>query len=458
MKAVLFATGPLDVAAAEAAALHARLGSDAVRVVAGRGEAAELRRQCGQTVVEEAGLSLIPQLWLSLGSSPAEVLCLSYGRSHRFLKLLAYLVRGRVVFLRPEGRAPLGLLAFLWVTLSRLWLRDRGALLVGSASPATLQRLEEDLQMRRPGTVVQVLRNPSPFAYLRVVYHWRDYCYLSVPWTDEGHNLLKVFGLLLPCGRREIYNEAGDSFSVRLVGTLFAHIQRRTREKLVNTWNGVRYVSRWIHDQVLTAWYKMLALPPGVTVIGSASGYYLKDIVAALRRKLPGEPVYGVLPAHLVAPAGHLFDGVIPWSPLAIVRHALGPNRTGWSAIPCTNEGYNRYKIAGFLLPLGRREIYNENGDGYPVRVWRTLVTHGFWRLRHRLFYQGLTQRRGRSLPVLAMHLLLYPFRLTAGAFVLASVRLRAKLRPVDVAPKETKTVAPAAVTTVEQVLDPAER
>src|SRR5204863_10045426 len=99
----------------------------------------------------------------------------------------------------------------------------------------------------------------------------------------------------------------------------------------------------------------------------------------------------------------------------AVLAHAFGKTRTGYCAIPCTNEGYNRFKILGCLLPLGERSIYNENADGYRVRVWRTVVTHAFWRLRHRLFYQAFTQRRGRAWPVLAMHLLLYPFRLVAG-------------------------------------------
>ena len=43
MKAVLFATGPLDIAAAEARALRARLGSEAVTVVAALGEVAANR-------------------------------------------------------------------------------------------------------------------------------------------------------------------------------------------------------------------------------------------------------------------------------------------------------------------------------------------------------------------------------------------------------------------------------
>jgi len=499
MKAVLFATGPLDHAAAEAGALRQRLGPDAVRVVAAPGEAAaflhaaSFRPPASDVAVLEAGPLVVFKIWMAVGLSSTEVFCLSHhqahGKAHRFLKLMAYAVRGRVIFVRPDGRAPLGLWAFLWVTLGRLWARENGALLVGSASPATLRRLEADLRQRRPGSAVHVLENPSLRDFLRLARNWRLYCYLSIPWTGEGHNALKLFAWLLPCGRREIYNEVGDSFSVRLAGTLLAHIGRRIRDSVVAVWNGIRYAYWWAGDKLraawnairyacwwtgdtlLAAWYKLVAIPPGVTVIGSASGYYLQGIVADLRRKNPSGPIYGVLPARLVAPAGPLFDAVIPMRPLAILRHAFGKNRTGWSAIPCTNEGYNRYKLLACIIPLGHRKIYNENGDGYPVRNGRTLVAHGLWRLKHRLFYQAFTERRGRSWPVLAMHLALYPFRLLAGAGVLLLVRLRAKRRPAiiptrtdpdsnapNLAAPAFNAAAKTAVASTSQMLDPAER
>jgi hypothetical protein len=534
MKAVLFATGPSEQAAAEAAALRQRLGADAVRVVAAPGEkaaflhAASALPSSADIPVLEAGPLVIFKIWMAIGVASTEVLCLSHqqanGKAYRFLKLLAYAVRGRVVFVRPDGRAPLGLWAFLSVTLSRFWGRENGALLVGSASPATLRRLEADLRQRRPGSAVHVLENPSLLDFLRVARNWRLYCYVSIPWTGEGHNGLKLFAWLLPCGRREIYNEAGDSFSVRLTGTLLAHIGRRLRERMVAIWNGIRYVCWWTGDKLLAAWngvcyaawrardmllaawngicyaawrirdtllagwhrvryacwwtgdallagwYKLVAIPPGVTVIGSASGYYLKGIVADLRRKNPGAPIYGILPAKLIAPAGPLFDAVIPMRPLAILFHALGRHRTGWCAIPCTNEGYNRYKFLVWLFPLGHRKVYNENGDGYAIRNWRMLVKHGFWRLKHRLFYQAFTQRRGRSWPVLAMHLVLYPFRLAAGAALLMMVRLRAKRRPAIIPTRTdpdlhvptldapTFNAAANAAVANRRVLDPAER
>ncbi len=238
----------------------------------------------------------------------------------------------------------------------------------------------------------------------------------------------------------------------------------RAGDALENGWNRVRYGIWWIGDRALSTWYASIALPPGITVIGSASGYYMKDIVMDLRRKHPGQLLYGLLPEHLIAPAGVLFDHAIPLSAGNLIRHMFGPNRTGYLAIPCTNEGYNRYKLMAAFLPLGRRLIYNENGDGYPLRRWKTVIEHGFWRLRHRLFYQAFTQRRGRSLPVLWMHLLLYPFRLLAGAVVIAGIRLQAHLRRPAPAPaplfpgRDPMVTVVSATQQPSQVLDAAER
>lgn len=496
MKAVLFATGPVDAAVAEAHALKARLGADAVTVVGAPADVAALQAQVGGEVFA-ARLSLIPRLRALLGSGPAEVVCLSNGPSgHRFMKLMAYALRGRVIFVRPEARAPLSLSAFCWFTLSRLWARGNGALLVGCAAPETLERLAADLRLRRPGATVEVLSNPGLVDFARVVQQWRRYYYMSIPWTGEGHNILKVAAWLLPCGSREIYNEAGDSFSVRRLGVLVAHIGRRIREQRARlgagigtglryarwrvgdafrsawnglgyaawwigdrsrtAWNGLRYGVWWIGDRALSSWYAMLSVPRGITVVGSASGYYMKGIVADLRMKHPGEELYGILPDRLVGPASPLFDHVIPMRAAAILRHAFGKSRTGYVAIPCTNEGYNRYKVLGGLLPLGRRLIYNENGDGYPVRRVSMMVEHCFWRLRHRLFYQAFTERRGRSWLTLAMHLLLYPARLVAGAFVIAGIRLRASSPRPEPEPQQLPQLT-ARTSQPEPVLDPAE-
>lgn len=451
MKAVLFATGPAAGAAREITALSGHLGPQSVRVVAPASSAGELRADLPEIKIHAvrfaAGPLLILRLWAFLGWSPAEIYCLSPGGGQRLLKLTAYALRGRVVFVRPEGRARLGLFSFVWISLSRLWARENGALLIGSAGPATLARLEEDLRKRRPGASIRVLRDPSIGEFFRVAAEWRRYRYLSIPWTGEGHNFLKVAAWLLPCGRREIYNEQGDSFSVRRVSVLLRHV--------------------WWRASLL--WLRLLKLPPGVTVLGSASGYYLKDILADLRRRHPGEPVHGLLPPRLVNPAGGLFDSVTVLRPLAwstwgaLLGRSLGRDRTGWYVIPCTNEGFYGMKLMGAMLPMGRREIYNENHDGCPLRNWRMIGRHIHWRLRHRLFYQALTELHGRSWLSHILHLLVYPVRLLAGAVLLVSVRLRTATRrgqhPTAAADApRLDTVSKASTPQPEEVFDTAER
>ena len=101
---------------------------------------------------------------------------------------------------------------------------------------------------------------------------------------------------------------------------------------------------------------------------------------------------------------------------------SLGRRRSGHLVIPCTNEGYTHIKVLGFGVPLGLREIYNENGDAYLARRLRLLWRHFSWRLEHRIFYQALTARRGRPWLLHLPHLLLYPLRLAAGAALLVRV------------------------------------
>ncbi len=173
--------------------------------------------------------------------------------------------------------------------------------------------------------------------------------------------------------------------------------------------------------------------PNRVTVLGSASGLYLKTIVADLRRRYPGAALHGLLPVRLVGPAAHLFDSYTPlrvfspgcWQDLLSL--SLGRNRSGHLVIPCTNEGYTHIKVLGFWLPLGLREIYNENGDAYLAWRLRIVWRHFSWRLEHRIFYQALTVRRRRPWLLHLVHLLLYPLRLAAGAALLVGVLWRSR-------------------------------
>ena len=474
MKTVFFATGTAGQAMRRLAEF--RTNESDLRVVAPAGLVAELSAAAGREVLAFRLASAV-SLWLLLrrflNDTDSKVMCLSCGSHYRLLKLFAYTIRWQVTFLRPEEPpVTLGLATFLWLTLSRLWARENGVLIAASAGPSLMERIVEDVQRRRPEAKIVILKG-GPGEFLTQARHWRRFRYLVIPWTAEGHTIRKLAAWFLPCGRREIYNERADCFSVRHTRMLLAHLLwrivglcRRVRELAEITWWRVLGIRRRIRELAEIAWWRTIALPSGVTVIGSASGYYLKDIVADVRHKHPGERVHGLLPPRLIKPAGALFDSITvlrlgsfrTWTELA--RRALGPNRTGWYVIPFTNEGFYAMKILGALLPLGRREIYNENHDGFLLRSPRMLFRHLHWRIYHRLFYQALTERGGRSLAVHVFHLLAYPVRLLRGALLLFAVRIRALwLGPATIPETGTRKIpALAARAQPEEVFDAAER
>ncbi len=300
---------------------------------------------------------------------------------------------------------------------------------LGTTTPARLAEIVGDLKQRHPGASLHGFlprygaEQASLFHSAVVLSATSARTYRSIlsfmigrgrsghmvfPFTGEGNALLKAVFWLLPLGRREFHNEHGDFCRGRDFGALYAHLGRR----LAN---------------------RMTRRPPRVTVLGSASGLYLKTIVADLRRRYPRAPIHGLLPGRLAVPVAHLFDSytVIQPSSSAFWRGlwelSTGRRRSGHFVIPCTNEGYASLKASGVFLPLGLREVYNENGDAYFPRHLSMLWRHTFWRLRHRIFYQALTERNGRFWMRHMAHLLLYPARLVAGALVLAGVRLRTR-------------------------------
>ena len=334
-----------------------------------------------------------------------------------------------------------------WWGMRDAWWRLNRALrtvpnrvtVLGAASPSRLAAIVADLRRRRPGAPCHGFLPPSLSAEARLfdsatilrassleTYRAILSCafgrkrsgYLVVPFTGEGYRLLKVVFWLLPLGWREFHNENGDFCRARDLGALLGHLNRRLGD--------------WLTRR-----------PPRVTVLGSASGLYLKTMVADIRRRYPGAPVHGLLPGRLVVPVAHLFDSYTVLRPLSarfwrdlvtrcmevfwrdLITGSMGRRRCAHFVIPCTNEGYTSLKLLGFGLPLRLREIYNENGDAYLPREVRMLLRHTLWRLRHRIFWQALTERHGRLWLLHAAHLLLYPFRLAAGAMLLAGVRLR---------------------------------
>lgn len=312
-----------------------------------------------------------------------------------------------------------------------LRIPDRVNVLAGASVPL-IERIVADVRRRHPGaschafltadaaacaglfdstTPVHPVSPAFWLAVLRCAFGPNRAGYCVLPLTREGHALLKFVFWFLPLGRRELYNENLDLCSARDIRVLPRHFWWRTR----HLWWRLRHPQR-----------------PTVTVLGTASGLYLKKIVAELRERYPGAPVHGLLPARLVAPAGALFDSHTIIAPFSfafwrdLARLALGPSRSGHLIIACTSEGFSALKLAGPWLPFGLREVFNENADSYPLRDFRMLVHHILWRLQYRIFYQAISVCRGRSWPLQAFHLLAYPLRLLPGILLLARARLRA--------------------------------
>jgi len=317
-----------------------------------------------------------------------------------------------------------------------------GVTVLCSASPDRLAAIMSDVRRRHPAhchgllprdllalaglfdaVTPLALASPATWrALLALAFGRHRAGYLVLPYTGEGRRLIKLVVALLPFGRREIYNENNDIYSARDLRLLFRHFRWRFGDAL---------------QERARRWRDWATLPPNrVTVVGSASGLCLKQIAADLRRIHPGAPVHALLPGSLVIPAAHLFDSHTMldvfsakfW--LKILSLWVGPRRSGYLVVPCTNEGHAGLKLLGFCLPVGRRRIYNENGDSCLVRQFRMMARHIGWRLHHRIFYQVWSERRRRPWPLHLLHLFLYPFRLLAGAAVLLLVRWRG--RPCD--------------------------
>ena len=425
MKAVLFVTGEVGGAVEAVARVRSGLAPADLRVLVRVEQREELVRVAGLLPHQVLGFSTNAWLWVWLRllwflgwSRQVQVICLTAGHS-RALKLLAFALRGRVTFTLPAGEAiSLALPAFLWLTWKTFGGRPGDICLLGTAERKQLDRIVADLRNRYPGRAIHALlptqanglsadsaAGLTASTLLGACRRQPRFAILVIPFTGNGLWSLKLLAWCLPLGYREIYNENNDFGSARDVHGLLRHIWRRLYD--------------WLTRR-----------PNRVTVLGSASGLYLRTIVADLRRRHPGAPLHGLLPDCLVGPAAPLFDSYTSlrvFSPgfwRDLLSLSLGRRRSGHLVIPCTNEGYTHIKVLGFGVPLGLREIYNENGDAYLARRrrLRLLWRHFSWRLEHRIFYQALTARRGRPWLLHLPHLLLYPLRLAAGAALLVRV------------------------------------
>jgi hypothetical protein len=235
-----------------------------------------------------------------------------------------------------------------------------------------------------------------------------------VPFTNESYGWLKLMAFLWPLRRREIYNEFADSFRARKRGRMCRHFRWR-----------ISYEAREASRAHLH-----------VGVLGSASGYYLKMILPALRSRYPGVPIHGLVPASATPSTIALFDSVEVFSP-----GIWSCMRAGWCLwrtrksyqrwiVPCTNEPYPFLKCMAFLWPLSRRQIYNELADGFAARNWRIFGGHLRWRLRDRMSFQIVAGTAGRNALLRVIHLCFYALRILGGVPPLLQARLRAAWRP----------------------------
>ena len=454
MKAVLFVTGAVRDVIEALPRASAGVPPGSLRVVVRAGQRAELVRAGALAPHQVLGVSAVAWLWVWLRlfrflgwSRQVRVVCLAAGHS-RALKLLAFGLRGRVTFTLPAAEAvSLSLPRFLWLSWKTFGRRPGDICLLGTAGGVHLERILADLRKRYPDRAIHALlptqanglsadsaARLTANALIEACRRQPRFAILVITCTGNGLWALKLLAWCLPLGYREIYNENNDFYSARDVDVLAGHLWWRLATALRNLpWR----LNDWLTRR-----------PNRVTVLGSASGLYLKTIVADLRRRYPGAPLHGLLPAHLVGPAAHLFDSYSAlrvfstgfWGDLLSL--SLGRKRSGHLVIPCTDEGYTPIKVLGFWLPLGLREIYNENGDAYLARHLRMLWRHFCWRLEHRIFYQALTVRRGRPWLLHLLHLLAYPLRLAAGAALLVWVLWRSRRAPAPQAAPEEDTLS----------------
>ena len=186
----------------------------------------------------------------------------------------------------------------------------------------------------------------------------------------------------------------------------------------------------WLRQRRDAGEERRKTLPIGV--VGSASGYYLERIVAAVRRRYPHVPVHGLLLASATPSTAALFDSVCILKPgpagalgetLRLIR---ARNRYQRWVVPCTDEPYRSLKFLAFFWPLSRRQIYNELSDGFAARNLRTSWRHLRWRRRDRMSFQIVDGTAARSLPMRCVHLWFYSLRLAGSAPLLLWARLRA--------------------------------
>ncbi|MBI2817102.1 MAG: hypothetical protein HYX72_09200 [Acidobacteria bacterium] len=386
-------------------------------------------------------------------SLQSHVICCKSSGGPRWLKLLALLLPGKLYFV--ESNQPPQHCSRL--QLVRAAIAGQGPWCVfASASTARLQQIVTNFRERYPHARLHgVLRSPADPVIASFFDTWQEvrgtrvaaiaallprclgkrrFQGIVLPCTAEGGAALKWIAWLLPIWRIEAYNEQLDVFFGRNPLLMLKHAVWRMRQRR----DRVRYETAWHH----------FSLP--VVIIGSASGYYLKKIIPAVRAAFPGVQLHGIIPRSLERPTEGLFEARTILEPgiFGALRQCWRLSRRQFQAciIPCTTEPYLRMHLLGWLPLFGPRYIYNEFGDGFPVRNTRMLLRHFTWRLRELLSFQIASSAAGRTAAVRLMHLSVYPLRLMLGLGVLLRVRLASRVRRLQQTGEHARPIRRAVV------------
>ena len=449
-KAIYFATGSPQLALADIERLGLTANGTALRVVS---PAAGCERLRANAVLKKAGVIAYSHgravwVWLRLMAflgftRNTELICLNTPQNYRLMKLLAFSLRGRGRFSTGRTQTPsvsiLGMLRLSWhnyLIRREQRINEMPVLVIGSGSARTMRliaaRLRERYPRERlvawlPASIAKSLEStfdemrvfPQGFgscvpAALRLLREGRKFKAAVIPCTNEFDRWMKLTTLLVPLREKKIYNEVGDGFDLEQARSGFRHLQ----------W-------RFLRTDRKLAW--------PVAVIGSASGYYLEKIVASLRKSFPGSEIHGWLGPLQSASVGHLFDVVhtLPGTGPSL-RTIFGVLARGrmyrcW-IVPCTDEPFRWLKWLAFCLPLRRRMLYNETGDGFPLRSVATVWEHVCWRLRHKFTFQFLSGSSDSPLLHRLIHVPAYALRLAlATPLLLRATRRRRHPRDPEV-------------------------
>ncbi|MSO21063.1 MAG: hypothetical protein EXQ56_11495 [Acidobacteria bacterium] len=434
-KAVYFATGSPDLAARDLVRLGLSSNGTALRVVCPRSGMATLARKAALRPNQMVAYSSVRALWAWLRilsflgfTRDTEIICLSAPQNFRFMKMMAFSFRGRGRFSTGEGDCTeLSLLDLLRLHWNQYWncreqrIQALPLAVIGAASAKSLRMIVASLRARYPGKQItgwlqksdaaavaevfdEVRIVPSgfflrPIAEMSLLLSSRKFISWIIPYTNEDSQWMKLTALLWPLRCRQIYNEMGDTFPLSDWGSLWRHF----------SWRFIKTDRRF-------GW--------PVAVAGSASGFYLEKIVASVRVRFLGSELHGWLGPLQVESAGHLFDVVhrldetgnsfsTAWRMLQ-----AGRNYGSW-IVPCTDEPFRWLKFLALALPLRSRYLYNEVGDGFPLRDFSTTWRHFFWRLRYKFTFQFLSSSSDSSLQRRLIHVPAYAFRLLLAAPIL---------------------------------------